>query len=195
MITDNQLVMFSIGKYIYNVNDRLYFDRYSNNSKFRTFLEGEIMVEHSYKSDLSIDEKVLMAIVRLAEKFKRSHSEVFRKYGLSFPQYNVLRVLEASDDGRNKISNVSRIMLVPGANITGIAKRLAKDGFIIKKPDPKDERVTVLEISLNGKRILKQIEREKNERLALIVKKFSKNEKMELLQKIKRILKNGMPAG
>ena len=48
------------------------------------------MVEHSYKSDLSIDEKVLMAIVRLAEKFKRSHSEVFRKYGLSFPQYNVL---------------------------------------------------------------------------------------------------------
>jgi DNA-binding MarR family transcriptional regulator len=158
-------------------------------------LEGEIMAEHSYKSDLNIDEKVLMAIVRLAEKFKRIHSEVFRKYGLSFPQYNVLRVLEASDDGRNKISNVSRIMLVPGANITGIAKRLTKDGFIIKKPDPKDERVTVLEISLKGKRILKQIEREKDERLVLILKKFSKNEKIELLQKIKRILKNGMPAG
>ena len=153
------------------------------------------MIEHSYKSDLSIDEKVLMAIVRLAEKFKRSHSEVFRKYGLSFPQYNVLRVLEASDNGRNKISNVSRIMLVPGANITGIAKRLAKDGFIITKPDPKDERVTVLEISLKGKRILKQIEREKDERLARMVKKFSKNEKIELLKKIKRILKNGMPAG
>ena len=86
-------------------------------------------------------------------------------------------------------------MLVPGANITGIAKRLAKDGFIIKKPDPKDERVTVLEISLKGKRILKQIEREKDERLARMVKKFSKNEKIELLKKIKRILKNGMPAG
>ena len=43
------------------------------------------MHEPVYKSDLSVNEKVLMGIVRTAEIFKRSHSAVFRNYGLSFP--------------------------------------------------------------------------------------------------------------
>ncbi|MDH3883142.1 MAG: MarR family transcriptional regulator [Desulfobacterales bacterium] len=134
-----------------------------------------------------------MAIVRAAEIFRRNHSGIFRNYGLTFPQYNVLRVLEASRNGRNKISDVSRIMLVPGANITGIAKRLEKDGFIIKKSDAADERVTILEITPKGKRTLKNIVKEKDERLKLMLKDLSENQKLELLDKVKRILKNGMP--
>jgi DNA-binding MarR family transcriptional regulator len=151
------------------------------------------MVYGTYKSDLSTDEKVLMAIVRAAEIFRRNHSGIFRNYGLSFPQYNVLRVLEASRNGRNKISDVSRIMLVPGANITGIAKRLEKDGFIIKKSDAADDRVTILEITPKGKRTLKHIVKEKDERLELMLKNLSENQKLELLDKVKRILKNGIP--
>lgn len=54
------------------------------------------MVERTYTSELSTDEKVLRAIVRTAEIFKRVHSGVFRNYGLSFPQSNILRVLDAS---------------------------------------------------------------------------------------------------
>ena len=150
------------------------------------------MTERIYTSDLSIDEKVLMAIVRVAEVFKRNHSAVFRNYGLSFPQYNVLRVLEASKNSQNKMSDVSRIMLVPGANITGLAKRLVKDGFILKKSDEKDERVTILEITPKGKRTLKNIEKEKDEWLELMLKNLSKNQKLELLDKVRKVLKNGI---
>ena len=150
------------------------------------------MAERIYTSDLSTDEKVLMAIVRAAEVFKRNHSAVFRNYGLSFPQYNVLRVLEASKNGQNKMSDVSRIMLVPGASITGLAKRLVKDGFILKKSDEKDERVTILEITPKGKRTLKNIEKEKDEWLELMLKNVSNNQKLELVDKIRKILKNGL---
>ena len=150
------------------------------------------MTKGTYKSDLSTDEKVLMAIIRAAEHFKRVHSSVFRNFGLSFPQYNVLRVLDASKNGQNKISDVSRIMLVPGANITGLAKRLEKDGFIIKKSDPEDDRVTLLEITPKGKKTLQNIEKEKDQWLELMMKNFSKKDKVELLDKVKLILKNGM---
>jgi DNA-binding MarR family transcriptional regulator len=150
------------------------------------------MTQRTYKSDLSTDEKVLMAIVRAAEFFKRSHSSVFKNFGLSFPQYNVLRALEASKNGQNKISDVSRIMLVPGANITGIAKRLSKEGFIVKKSDPRDDRVTILKITLKGKKALKNIERQKDLRLKLMLKNLSSKQKRDLLDKVKRILKNGM---
>ncbi|UCG67758.1 MAG: winged helix DNA-binding protein, partial [Deltaproteobacteria bacterium] len=96
-----------------------------------------------------------MAVVRAAETCKRKHSAIFRNYGLSFPQYNVLRVLDASRNGMNKISEVSRIMLVPGANMTGIGKRLERNGFLIRKSDPNDERVTIFEITPKGRKTLK----------------------------------------
>ena len=143
----------------------------------------------NYKSDLSVDEKVLMAVVRAAEIFKRNHSTVFRNYGLSFPQYNVLRVLEASSGGRNKMSEVSRIMLVPGANITGIAKRLQKSGFILKRQDPTDERVTILEITPKGKQTLKNIEKEKDDVLALMLKDLSPDDKVDFLNKVRSIIR------
>jgi len=149
----------------------------------------------NYKSDLSTDEKVLMAIVRAAEFFKRSHGSIFKNFGLSFPQYNVLRALEASKNGQNKISDVSRIMLVPGANITGIAKRLAKDGFIVKKSDPRDERVTILEITPKGKKTLKKIEKQKDQRLKSMLKNLSMAQKRDLVDKVKRILKSGLSSG
>ena len=150
------------------------------------------MAERTYKSDLSTDEKVLMAIVRAAETFKRAHSTIFRDYGLSFPQYNVLRVLDASTDGQNKISDVGRIMLVPGANMTGIAKRLEKNGFIMRKSDPSDERVTILEITPKGKRTLKNIEKEKDRCLEILLKGFSKKEKEQIQSYIMRLIKNNM---
>lgn len=151
-----------------------------------------MMTKPTYKSDLSTDEKVLMAIIRVAEHFKRVHSSVFRNFGLSFPQYNVLRVLDASKNGQSKISDVSRIMLVPDANITGIAKRLERDAFIIKKSDPEDDRVTILEMTPKGKRTLKNIEKEKDQWLELMLLNLSQKEKFELLDKVKIILKNGL---
>jgi DNA-binding MarR family transcriptional regulator len=146
----------------------------------------------SYVSDLSTNEKVLMAVVRAAEIFKRTHSSIFRNYGLSFPQYNVLRVLDASRNGMNKISEVSRIMLVPGANMTGLAKRLERDGFLIRKSDSNDERVTILEITPKGKRTLKNIEKEKDRSIDTILKGFSGKEKTEFLDKLKKLMKNNM---
>ncbi len=152
------------------------------------------MNEFKYTSDLSADEKVLMAVVRAAEIFKRNHASVFRDYGLSFAQYNVLRVLDASANGQNRMSEISRIMLVAGANITGIAKRLVADGFVIKKSDPTDERVTILEITPKGKRTLRHIEQKKDAWLELMLADLSKSERLDLLEKMRRIIRRGRKA-
>ena len=145
-----------------------------------------------YVSDLSTDEKVLMAMVRAAEIFKRTHSAIFRNYGLSFPQYNILRVLDASRNGINRISEVSRIMLVPGANMTGLTKRLEKNGFIIRKSDPKDERVTLLEITPKGKKTLKNIGQEKDRSTEIMLEGFSQEDIRDFLDKLKRLIRNNM---
>ena len=147
------------------------------------------MVRYGYTSDLSLNDKVLIGIVRAGELFKRVHDAVFRHYGLTFPQYNVLRVLDTSEKGQNTSSNVSKIMLVSGANITGIAKRLEKHGFLIRKGDPRDERVTILEITHKGRQALRNIEQERDESLKNILADFSEDDKQQILEIIRRILK------
>jgi len=132
-----------------------------------------------------------MAVVRMAEVFKRSVSATFRKYKLSFPQYNVLRVLDATKNGQSRITNVSRIMLVPGANMTGIAKRLEKSGLLTRTSDPRDERVTLLTITPKGRTLLAKIEAERDQHMNTMLKGFSEDEKRELLSKVKRLIRNG----
>jgi DNA-binding MarR family transcriptional regulator len=155
---------------------------------------GANITRADYQSDLCADEKVLMAVVRMAEVFKRSVSATFRKYKLSFPQYNVLRVLDASKDGQGRITNVSRIMLVPGANMTGIAKRLEKGGFLTRSSDPNDERVTLLRITPKGKTMLTKIEKERDQHMQAMLLGFSEEEKEELLDKVRRLIRNsGQP--
>ena len=141
-----------------------------------------------YKSDLDIDEKVIVAIVRTSETYKKDADAIFRNYGLTFSQYNVLRVLGNSPDGRNTITIVSRIMLVSSANMTGVAKRLEKNGFIIRKRDPGDERVTLLEITPKGRLAVKNISLEKDGLIKRYLTNFTAEETARLLDDIKRIL-------
>ena len=148
------------------------------------------MGRSDYQSDLSSDENLLMSVVRAAEIFKRIVSAIFRKYDLSFPQYNVLRVVDSSSDGQSRITDVSRIMLVPGANMTGLAKRLEKNGFIKRKSDPADERVTILEITPKGKKTLAKIEKERDEHTDAMLKGFPEKEKQNFLEMVKKFIRN-----
>ncbi len=86
-------------------------------------------------------------------------------------------------------------MLVPGANMTGLAKRLEKNGFILRKSDATDERVTLLEITPKGKATLKKIEKERDQCLKIMLKGFSQEEKQDLLDKVRRLIKNSGQIG
>lgn len=143
----------------------------------------------SYKSDMSIDERVMMAIVRIAERFKKNSSALFTQWGLTFSQYNVLRVLDASENGWNTMKNVNRIMLVSSANMTGIAKRLEKNGFIIRTSDPHDDRSKRLQITPEGRQMLKEISDYKERSVKKYLTNFTDEQKAELLESLREILK------
>ena len=144
----------------------------------------------NYKSDLSIDEKVMMAIVRAAELFKKESGAIFKNYGLTFSQYNVLRVLDASKNGQNRITNVRNIMLVSGARITGVAKRLEKKGFLLRKYDPHDERIKILEITPKGRETLNNIFQEKENIIKKYLLGYADDRKRDVLEAQKNILKS-----
>ena len=147
------------------------------------------MPDSTYKSDMSIDEKVMMAIVRIAEGFKKDSASIFTKWGLTFSQYNLLRVLDASEKGQNTMRNVNRIMLVSSANMTGIAKRLEKGGFIVRKTNPDDDRSKTLQITPAGVQVVKDISQLKERSLRKYLVNYSDEQKAALLETLREILR------
>ncbi len=152
------------------------------------------MGKFGYTSNMDIGEKLLIAVVRVSEFYKKDSSAIFRNYDLTFAQYTVLRVLEGSVNGQNTMGNVSKVMLVSGANTTPIAKRLEKNGFLIKRNDPNDDRLTILEITPKGRRTIKNIENEKNALVGKYLNGYPDTLKKEFLANLRDLLKRVNPA-
>jgi DNA-binding MarR family transcriptional regulator len=141
-----------------------------------------------FKDDANPDEKLLLTIVRLSELYKKDCGLIFGAYGLTFAQYNVLRILEGSVRGQNILSRVSSLMLVSGANMTGIAKRLERDGFIVRKGVPEDERITVLEITPKGKKTLRSIAKGRDALITKYLKVYSQDLRRKLQSTLRKCL-------
>lgn len=133
----------------------------------------------------------MLAIVRASERFKRESSAIFARHGVSFSQYNVLRVLEDLPGGRGSITEISNQLLVSPPNMSGIAKRLEKTGLATRGRDAADERKTLLELQPPGRRVLAEI----NDRQAANVRSFLADcpteQKQAFLALLKRMLKPG----
>lgn len=146
--------------------------------------------EYNYKNNMDFDEKVIAALLRASETIKKDLDITYKNYGLTFSQYNVLRILNNSKNGQNKVSITSRIMLVSSSNITGVTQRLEKSGLILRKQDPSDERITVLEITPKGSRILKNIQDAHLSKINSYLKDFSGEKKRNLLEDLKQVYKD-----
>ncbi|MCB2187563.1 MAG: MarR family transcriptional regulator [Deltaproteobacteria bacterium] len=136
----------------------------------------------------SLDEKIMLAIVRASERFKRKSSAIFASYGISFSQYNVLRVLEALPGGQGSITEVSSRLLVSTPNLSGIAKRLEKTGFILRRRDPADERKTILELQPDGRQVLAEIRELQEANIKSFTAACPPPQKTEFLASLKKML-------
>lgn len=145
------------------------------------------------RGTFGIDEKILITVVRAAELFKRRSSALFAAHGLSFSQYNALRVLEIAPEGRQSISGLSRQMLVSSPNLSGIAKRLEKAGFVQRLRDAGDERRTLLEITPQGLAVLARIEAAQRDNIRDLLAPCPAARKAEVLAILKAILALDLP--
>jgi len=149
------------------------------------------MPKAKQKGDVSLEEKVMIFVVMASEMFKKNSTAIFGKYGLTFSHYNVLKYLVACEGGRDTAGNVGKRMLVTGANVTGLAKRMEKAGLIERKNDEKDERLTMLQITPMGRRSLDAIREIQEQHVNQYVQTCSQEQKEEMLSILKNILRKG----
>jgi DNA-binding MarR family transcriptional regulator len=133
-------------------------------------MSGKLLQElHKSSPFESVQQELILNVMRTADHFSRSFEELLRPYNLSSPQYNVLRILRGvtSTDSLRGIKPepqgipckcISEKMITRDPDITRLLDRLEARNLITRHRDGKDRRVVYTRITEEGLRILAELD-------------------------------------
>ncbi len=105
----------------------------------------------------SPEKEAMLNIVRTSDQFQNRFGKLFRSFGLTGSQHNVLRILRG--EGRPMRCDEIRqrmIQVVPA--MTGLLDRLEKEGFVTRTRCEKDGRVIYVNLTTKAKTVIQKID-------------------------------------
>jgi len=78
-------------------------------------------------------------------------------FGITRAGFGVLRILSRSQEKACKQNEISQLMLVSRANITGLVDSLFRKGLVERINDPNDRRVNMIKILPKGEKLLEDL--------------------------------------
>jgi DNA-binding MarR family transcriptional regulator len=117
-------------------------------------LQRELKKKRPFESP---QEEALLSVVRTSDQLQLRFARLFREYGLTPSQYNVLRILRGEGKPLPILEIASRtITVVPG--ITGLIDRLEQAGFVNRLRCEKDRRVIYVALTDRGTKVLADLD-------------------------------------
>jgi MarR family 2-MHQ and catechol resistance regulon transcriptional repressor len=90
--------------------------------------------------------------VRTANTLLRESRRLFRPFGLSEAQFNVLNVLSENEQGLSQ-RELSDILVVDRSNVTGLLDRMEKSGWVRRHDVPNDRRSYRIRLTAPGRKL------------------------------------------
>ena len=104
------------------------------------------------------EEVVFLNALRTADHLLRGEVEVLRTADLTFPQYNVLRILRGAGSQGLSCGEISDRMVTRDSDITRLLDRLEARDLVDRGRDERDRRVVVQRITAEGLALLKGLD-------------------------------------
>ncbi len=101
--------------------------------------------------------EAVLNILRTGDQFQNRFGRLFREYGLTTSQYNVLRILRGEGRPMPSLEIADRMVQVVPA-ITGLIDRLEKQQLVKRQRCAEDRRVIHVELTDKARALLKQID-------------------------------------
>jgi DNA-binding MarR family transcriptional regulator len=103
-------------------------------------------------------EKTGLKLVKTSEMIQDAANALFKKHGLSAPQYNVLRILRGAGKKGLNCHEISDRMLNRVPDITRLLDRLVGKDLVTRVRSPKDRRVVISNLTGKGRSLLRKID-------------------------------------
>ena len=131
----------------------------------------------------SPEQEAALGVLYVGDRLENRLGRLFRRYGLTNSQYNVLRILRG-EGGPLPALEVARRMIQVVPAITGLIDRLEKQGLVIRNRSEEDRRVVHIEITKRGLEVLGEIDEPLQDLHNEMLGRLSKKE----LQSLKTLL-------
>lgn len=107
----------------------------------------------------TLEDEVFLNVLRTADHMLWGEIEVLRTANVTFPQYNVLRILRGAQPGGLSCREISERMVTRDSDITRLLDRLEARGLVTRVRDPKDRRAIVPRITKDGLDLLARLDK------------------------------------
>jgi DNA-binding MarR family transcriptional regulator len=103
-------------------------------------------------------QRALLNILFTASWLDCNMTRQLRPFGLTGPQYNILRILNGSAPKGLSVLDIKSRMLDRSSNVSRLVEKLRLSGHAERVPHGKDRRMVIVTISDAGKKLLLEIE-------------------------------------
>lgn len=106
----------------------------------------------------SLEQEAMLNLIRSSDQFQNRFGRLFRKFGLTGSQYNILRILRGEGKPLPSLEIADRMIQVVPA-ITGLIDRLEKAQFVVRQRCDEDRRVVYVSITPKALELLAEMDR------------------------------------
>ena len=120
-------------------------------------LEKEIQQIKPFRNNYH---KAAVNLIFTGKWMMQFHSDIFKKYNLSFQQYNILRILRGQNPRAATVKLIRERMLDRMSDASRIVELLRKKELVVRNISSDDRRKTDVVITQKGLGLLEEIEKE-----------------------------------
>jgi DNA-binding MarR family transcriptional regulator len=112
---------------------------------------------------VSLQQEAFLSILRTASELSHASDKFLRKFGITQPQYNVLRILRGAGAEGLCRNEISARMVAATPDMSRLLDRMERSGWITRERDENDRRQVSTFITDPGRKLLAMIEGPVNE--------------------------------
>ena len=106
----------------------------------------------------SREQQAAVGLLRTADAVRRHFAHVIEPHGITFQQYNVLRILRGAGTQGLPTLTVGERMIEQTPGVTRLVDRLEKKKLVVRVPCPKDRRRVYCQITSEGLGLLAELD-------------------------------------
>ncbi len=150
--------------------------------------------DSAYAPDLNDDfpdtpaRRSVVAIVRAFGTVQRQMATHFAQFDLTAPQFQMLTVINRLKNEPVTQRRLARELYVSFPNITVMLARLEEAGLIAREPSPNDGRAKLVNLTAQGRSLLRKIWKVHQRQLEQVMSGLQKDEQRELARLLNKMI-------
>jgi DNA-binding MarR family transcriptional regulator len=132
------------------------------------------------KKEIPIESRTIIHFMLVNNKINEAFADILKPYDVSLQQFNVLRILRGQNGKPANLSTLNERMVTKMSNTTRLVDKLILKGFANRIVCPSNRRKVEINITSEGKKVLKRMDTAMQKAEKSILKNISTKELEQL---------------